>query len=421
MAQDPHYDSMGRYHADPNWRRYSSDPQDIALPADPSDISLTADPRLDTNRLPESTSTIAGLSGRSFPRQLTDDGSSADGSDYGTTRPAAPSPLDALHTLLSGGAAAEQVKPIPFTPSRRNSAITGAIAKRYGLTDNGSMSQDDLEALDQFVRGGNVAEKLGADIPEIREKSAGEMAVQGARGQNALDVENLRGQYGLQGDVLKNQGATDVARIKEGPFASGDAGGGSNSIIDNWARQAMSDSSLLAKLPASAKEAVAARMGQMGGDIATPTNQTKQMSEAANDLLPMIDAVQQRAQALQSKGAFDLVGSPLRQFLVKHGAGSVLGYMNADPSLADEAGRFETDLGLLQSGVARAHAGARGAGNTGMAERFEKLMGAQGDLPTFLGQLQGVRDLLNIYARHTNPGIGTTGADPYADPNYQPR
>ena len=116
---------------------------------------------------------------------------------------------------------------------------------------------------------------------------------------------------------------------------------------------------------------------------------------------------------------FDIVQSPFRQFLVNHGASSMLGYGG---NAQAESGQFQTDLGLLQSGVARAHAGARGAGNSAIAARFEKMMNAGGDLPTFLSEMNGVKDVLGIYAQHTNPNANAGGAsDPYADPNYTPR
>lgn len=364
-------------------------------------------------------------------RQQRYPGFGADDNQYDDpTAPTADDPYSALQALLTGAGSEREVPSTPATPAvatgasaaaypsagsglgSRNSAVAGAIRKQYGLgPDDGSISQSDLESLDSFVRSGNVNEALGKTMPVIDAKAAADATLERAKAVDALNLENTKGKYALEGEAMKGQTARDVAKLKEGAFGGGDAA--SNPIIDFWAEQAKNDSSLLAKLPAAAKDAVAARMAQMGGTVETMTNQTRQMSEAANDLLPMIDSIQQRAAALQGKGAFDLVGSPIRQFLVRHGASSL------EPGVADEAGRFETDLGLLQSGVARAHAGARGAGNTEMAARFEKLMNAQGDLPTFLSQLNGVRDLLSIYARHTNPNIAAS--DPYSNPDYQPR
>lgn len=133
------------------------------------------------------------------------------------------------------------------------------------------------------------------------------------------------------------------------------------------------------------------------------TNQTRQMSETANDILDLLDksGYEGQAQTLHDKGMFSPGIGIARRYLAHHGLGTLAG---VDDRTASDMGQFETTHDLLLSAIARAHAGARGAGNTGMAERFDKLLASQGDLPTFLGQLKGMRGLLNQYAQHTNPG-----------------
>jgi hypothetical protein len=319
-------------------------------------------------------------------------------------------PLDALSTFLSG------TSPYPELPTsgagNRNQALAAGIAAKYKIPSlaDGSVSQADLEALDRFMTGDAIREKVAP------------VQVQGEYGlknrqlanQGALDTENLKGGYGLQEQQLKNQGLEAVAGAKQKAAAAGP----DQSTIDYLAAQSGRDAATLTKIPMAMRQAVLAKMAQNGVDVNTMTNQTRQMSETANDLLPMIDNIQRQASDLKASGNFDLLHSPLRQFLVKHGAGSLLGYGD---DAAKKVGQFQTDMGLLQSGVARAHAGARGAGNSEIAARFEQLMNAGGDLPTFLGELQGVRDLLTTYAQHTNPNIGAAADDPYANPDYQPR
>ena len=241
------------------------------------------------------------------------------------------------------------------------------------------------------------------------EETANKMAIA------AAPVEaTARGNLALE--AMKGQTAENVARIAH-PFSGDASGGGAANTVEYLATQALRDPTTLTKISdKDLRNAVLGQIASSGGDLNTLTNQTRQMSETANDLLPMIEQVRQQAQALHDKGLFDLAVSPVRGFLVKHGAGSLLGY---GPDAAEQVGNFQTMLGLLQSGVARAHAGARGAGNTGMAERFEQLMNAKGDLPTFLGQLDGVQTLLTKYASHTAPsGGGAAQPDPYANPDW---
>lgn len=323
---------------------------------------------------------------------------------------AAPSPsdpLDALHTLLTDGA---QFQPTPnFSDgTSRNEALAEALGRRYGV--DSSAPQVDLESLDKFFRGADVNDALAKTLPIEQAKSQALATQEGLKARSALDVENLKGQYGLQ-----EQGMRDAALTAAKGAPSLDP-----STIDYLAMQSGRDASTLTKLPMNLRAPILERMAEQGTDINSLTNQTRQMSETANDLLPMIDDIQKQADSLQQKGQFGLIESPIRQFFVQHGAGTLMGY---GPDAASNMGKFQTALGLLQSGIARAHAGARGAGNTQMAERFEKLANASGDLPTFLGELQGVRELLSRYAEHTNPGITASGSgsDPYANPHYQPQ
>lgn len=319
-------------------------------------------------------------------------------------------PMDALSTLLSGGTAFDP-NSVPYrsTGGNRNNAIAGAMRGKYGLgADTGDISQSDLEALDSFVRGGQVSDKIATEVAPERVKGEYGLASDRLRGDTARDVENIRGGYGVEEQAMHNRGLIGAAQGRGGQAVD-------EGSVNYLAEQATRDASLLTKIPMAMRPAVLQRMSEGGADVNTMTNQTRQMSETANDLLPMIHNIETQAQDLQKSGNFDLVSSPLRQFFVKHGMGTLLGYGD---DAAGKSGQFQTDLGLLQSGVARAHAGARGAGNSEMAARFEQLMNAGGDLPTFLGQLKGVRDLLTIYGQHTNPSIG---GDPYANPNYQPR
>jgi len=355
-------------------------------------------------------------------------------------------PLTALATLL--GVSPEDVKaktglpttaPPTLSPNAQD-AVTLAQSRSEGIDAGERGLEMEAKYPQTFVSGATPSSVARLKADEAADPFTGTEAqarvkqmqtlsdffLPQAEQQRAEDVANkmaiarapveatMAGNLALQ--QMKGQAAEDVARIAH-PFSEGGGGGGGNTV-EYLATQALRDPTTLTKISdKDLRNAVMSQMASSGGDINTLTNQTRQMSETANDLLPLIDQVRQQAQMLHDKGLFDLAVSPVRGFLVKHGAGSLLGY---GPEAAQEVGNFQTMLGLLQSGVARAHAGARGAGNIGMAQRFEQLMGAQGDLPTFLGQLNGVQTLLQKYGAHTAPSSGAQPdqTDPYANPDW---
>lgn len=136
------------------------------------------------------------------------------------------------------------------------------------------------------------------------------------------------------------------------------------------------------------------------------TASSRQMSEQANDVLPGIDRVSKLGQELHDLGIFTPGIGSLRQAFANHGAGSLMGM---GPDVAGKIGNFNSEMGLLISAIQRAHAGARGAGNEAMAKRFEELLNAQGDIPTFLGALGGAKNWMQQYASHTNPDVQPPG------------
>lgn len=326
------------------------------------------------------------------------------GDGTSTPNPDETDPLTALHTLVLGGGA---FNPPAYTgPTTRNSAIAGAIRGKYGLgKDNGDISQSDLEALDSFVRG-----------RDVQDKTTEEAVAPTIQGQTARDVEGMKGQYDLQSEGMKGQTARDVANIqnvgKIVPAQLKEAGTAMDPQQVDWlAQQASRDfNGVMGKIPTAMKKPVLDRLAQLDANPQSPTNQQRQMSEASNDILDTIDRNNYTGQAenLHNQGLFTPVVGTVRRFAAQHGAGTLLGMGD---QTASDLGQFETTHGLLMSMIQRAHAGARGAGNSEMAARFEKLLADQGDLPTFLGELKGMRGLLEQYASHTNPTRGfSTGA-----------
>lgn len=118
-------------------------------------------------------------------------------------------PTDVLSALLAG-----QYQPTPdFTDgTARNNALAEALGRKYGV--DSSAPQVDLESLDKFVRGADVQQKLGETMPIAQMQAQTQAAAEAAREKSALDVENLRGQFGLQQEGLRGQNALDVEAAK---------------------------------------------------------------------------------------------------------------------------------------------------------------------------------------------------------------
>lgn len=342
-------------------------------------------------------------------------------------------PLTALQTFLAGnGGSTTTPEPDPSEGTTTeydfgNGTKPGSFAGMSQATLNTPYEKDQAaEAADADARD---AEKVKqADLlneffnPQAEQQRAEETANKAAIATAPIEA---KGKYDLAAEEIKANAARDVASAKANPFG-GSFGDGSNPTVDYWAQNAMRDRSMLTQIPAALRGAVEARMASMGGSPQAPTNQAKQMAETAKDLLDVIKqaggttGISGLAQNLQQKGLFNPLVGPIRRFAAEHGAGTLMG---VDDQTASDIGYFNDITDLLKSGLSRAHAGARGAGNSEMAARFDKLLGGIGDFPTFSGQLGAIETILRQYASKLYPEYGENalGADPYADPNYNPR
>jgi hypothetical protein len=122
------------------------------------------------------------------------------------------------------------------------------------------------------------------------------------------------------------------------------------------------------------------------------------MAEGSADLLKMMPRAVQLADELQKAGLFvPLIGS-LRQSAAGHGLSTFAGL---GPDMAQKISEFNSLGSGMTMSMAKALAGARGAGNSGLISRFEKLAPMQGDLPSFIGGLKGMTDLLTQAASHS--------------------
>ena len=342
--------------------------------------------------------------------------------------------LESLATLLGldNTMSAEQASgtmgpaPLPmpgYTPNiKRNQGLSMALGKKYGADADGSISQTDLEAMDSFIRGNDVADKSEIATAPITAKGGFDLAQEGMRNRSALDVERQRGENAARTTTIANEGKIIPAQIKADDAPNNQLDPQS---LQYWVRQAQIDRGVLSQIPAAQRSQVLNALAAGGVDSHSLTNQSKQMAETAHDLLKIIQqaggesGILGMAKELEGQGLFNPVVGPIRKFAASHGAGSLMG---VDDATSAKIGEFNNITDLLRSGLARAHAGARGAGNSGMAERFDKLLGGIGDFPTFAGQLQGIEELLRTYSGNLFPDEAPGGGnDPYADENYQPR
>ena len=321
-------------------------------------------------------------------------------------------------TQLYGGTDGSTGPSVP-SGSTRNNAVAQVLRSKYGLgADVGDISQNDLQSLDEFMRSGALSDKISAEGVPAQVKGDYGMKEAALKDTGETTREKMKGESAANVAGIQNVGKVEAVQAKGGTgFAQ--TGGDTTSGPDAIAFWAQQDPGTWSKLPAQMRQAVAMKRAESGGDVNILTTQTRQMSEMANDLLPQIDSLKNQAQNLQSQGLFNLASSPLRQWLVGHGAGTMMG---VGPNEAAQAGEFQTKLGFFQDAVKRAITNARGSGNNAAVERYNRLMNASGDLPTFMGEMDGTRDMLTPFATHTNSAVSSgTAADPYANPNYTPR
>lgn len=117
----------------------------------------------------------------------------------------------------------------------RNQALSAAIARKYGIPGaaDGSASQSDLEALDSFMRGNDVADKVAESTAPIEAQGRNQANVANINGRYALEGDRIKGDYGLQGERIKGDYGLQDAQTKaqaaiEAATAKAAAGGAAN-------------------------------------------------------------------------------------------------------------------------------------------------------------------------------------------------
>ncbi len=179
-------------------------------------------------------------------------------------------------------------------------------------------------------------------------------------------------------------------------------------MVAGYVRQVVKGDLPLQGVPAATRGAVVKALASTGQDITKLTAQGKQMKETATVLLPMIDKVQSLATQVDKMGLMGTVGGRWRSLV--SGESSASNLSGLTPAQKQIVGEFASAGGLLITGIARAHGGARAGGSPQMIEHLGKLMDASTkDLPTFIGNLNGERDFMENYA-HMGDVQGTPAA-----------
>lgn len=203
-------------------------------------------------------------------------------------------------------------------------------------------------------------------------------------------------------------------------------------LIDYYARQVMGDAgklSVIGGIEKGAKQQVLQRIAQLGGDINKISETSRAQAEMAREILPKIPDIAQMAKQLNDAGLMGPIGGRWREFLGKK-VGSI-GWDTADytdtkltpaeivaaagkgddPNLKQLVGRFQSEVGLFATALARAHGGARGGGSPMMLKHIEDIFGPnKSDYDSFIGQLSGAQTWMQGYADLVptrQPGGGT--------------
>jgi hypothetical protein len=194
--------------------------------------------------------------------------------------------------------------------------------------------------------------------------------------------------------VAERNAATSAQRVK---LAAGS--GADGETVAYWVRQIKNDPTQWNMLANNKplQQAVQKGLAGSGTDLNKLTSQSRAMAETAKEILPHLTTIEQEAAELDKLGLMGPIAGRWREFAAKKiGAGVLAG---GNGTNAQKIGKFQTDVGLMMTAVARAHGGARGGGSPAMLEHMKDIMDAHGkDLPTFLGNLQATREWMQGYA-----------------------
>jgi len=184
--------------------------------------------------------------------------------------------------------------------------------------------------------------------------------------------------------------------------------GGDPEAIAGWVRQLRNPSSgvVIGQVPMALRTAVIKAL--QPGEVTKLSQQSQAMKDMAQSTLPSIQRVQGLAKQINDLGLMGSVAGRWRQLVAREASASDLAGLT--PAQKQLVGQFVTESGLLISGIARAHGGARGGGSIQMIDQLKPMLDpANKDLDTYIGNLAGATDFMNTYA-HMGEEAPTTAA-----------
>lgn len=136
------------------------------------------------------------------------------------------------------------------------------------------------------------------------------------------------------------------------------------------------------------------------------TSSTRTMTEGAEKMKGLPDYVERLASRIPDQ-MFGVVGSRLRELGNKAGSleefEALLNDGQATAGLDANAANFMSTLGLLTSGIARVHGGARGGGSIQMMQYMKGILGGVASRQMLHGRLQAAKTILRMYAEGKVP------------------
>jgi len=256
---------------------------------------------------------------------------------------------------------------------------------------------DELDQLALTPEQQTTAKQAAATLANT---AANQAALQAQAAANAAETHR----HNAAEEALAAQREKREAAATIGPSGASDA-------VLGYVQQLKNDPSFqITAVPAAKgmRDAVIGELKKEGYDLSQPiTAQTRAMAEMARSLQPSITKVEQLARQMQQAGLTGSIGGRLRRWASGESAAADLEGLT--PAQRTLVGQFTTEAGLLKSGVARAHGGARGGGSVEMLKSLDPLLdpGVK-DLDTFLGNLAGAKDFIDIYANQDQRKPQTT-------------
>jgi hypothetical protein len=129
-----------------------------------------------------------------------------------------------------------------------------------------------------------------------------------------------------------------------------------------------------------------------------PPAQTAAQTRLAKKVIGHLDSVETMAREIEKIGLMGPIGGRWSDFMAGKIGTADLGNLSKDQQ--QMLSKFRTNVGLLKSGMAMVHGGARGGGSPEMAKRMDLLINSNKmDLPLFLGATDSFREWLDGYAQ----------------------